>query len=113
MPKRIQRKRTKGWKLPPNTVCVTRPGRWGNPFYPGSRHMDSATPTREECVERFRRHLAFMAQALPVKLAGLLEPLRGKDLACWCAVDNQPCHADVWLALANSPPLRLRAEKED
>ena len=32
MPKRIQRKRTKGWRLPPNTVCVTRPGKWGNPF---------------------------------------------------------------------------------
>jgi hypothetical protein len=26
--------------------------------------------------------------------------LRGKDLACWCPPD-QPCHADVLLALAN------------
>lgn len=32
MPVRIQRKRTKGWKMPPNTVNVTRPGRFGNPF---------------------------------------------------------------------------------
>lgn len=32
MPERIQRKRTKGWKMPPNTVNVTRPGKWGNPF---------------------------------------------------------------------------------
>lgn len=32
MPIRIQRKRTKGWKMPPNTVSVTRPGKWGNPF---------------------------------------------------------------------------------
>lgn len=31
-PKRIQRKRTKGWTMPPNTVSVTRPGKWGNPF---------------------------------------------------------------------------------
>jgi hypothetical protein len=31
-PKRIQRKRTKGWKKPPNTVNITRPGKWGNPF---------------------------------------------------------------------------------
>ena len=31
-PQRIQRKRTKGWKMPPNTVSVTRPGKWGNPF---------------------------------------------------------------------------------
>ena len=31
-PKRIQRKRTKGWRLPPNTVCVSRPSKWGSPF---------------------------------------------------------------------------------
>lgn len=31
-PIRIQRKRTKGWKMPLNTVSVTRPGKWGNPF---------------------------------------------------------------------------------
>src|SRR5690242_7428440 len=31
-PKRIQRKREKGWKMPTNTVSVTRPGKFGNPF---------------------------------------------------------------------------------
>jgi hypothetical protein len=31
-PMRVQRKRTKGWRMPPNTVNVTRPGKWGNPF---------------------------------------------------------------------------------
>lgn len=31
-PKRIQRKRTKGWRMPENTVNVTRPGKWGNPL---------------------------------------------------------------------------------
>lgn len=33
MPKRIQLKRTKGWKMPPNTVKVDRTTKWGNPFY--------------------------------------------------------------------------------
>ena len=28
--------------------------------------------------------------------------LRGKNLACWCPLD-QPCHADVLLELANAP----------
>jgi hypothetical protein len=28
--------------------------------------------------------------------------LRGKDLVCWCPLD-QPCHADVLLQLANGP----------
>lgn len=32
MVERIQRKRTKGWKMPPNTVVVSRPSKWGNPF---------------------------------------------------------------------------------
>ncbi|MDE2442008.1 MAG: DUF4326 domain-containing protein [Betaproteobacteria bacterium] len=31
-PVRIQRKRTAGWKMPPNTVVVSRPSKWGNPF---------------------------------------------------------------------------------
>jgi hypothetical protein len=31
-PKRIQRKRTPGWKMPPNTIYVGRPTKWGNPF---------------------------------------------------------------------------------
>ena len=28
------------------------------------------------------------------------EQLRGKNLVCWCALD-QPCHADVLLKIAN------------
>jgi hypothetical protein len=31
-PQRIQRKRTKGWQMPPNTVYVGRGSKWGNPF---------------------------------------------------------------------------------
>ena len=31
-PGRVRLSRKKGWKLPPNTVSVARPGRWGNPF---------------------------------------------------------------------------------
>jgi len=32
MIERIQRKRTKGFRLPPNTVCVDRSTKLGNPF---------------------------------------------------------------------------------
>lgn len=32
----------------------------------------------------------------------ILKELRGKNLACWCALD-QPCHADVLLEIANTP----------
>lgn len=33
-PKRIQRKRTKGWRMPEGAVYVGRPTKWGNPFSP-------------------------------------------------------------------------------
>ena len=32
LPDRIQRKRVKGFTLPPNTVCITRGTDFGNPF---------------------------------------------------------------------------------
>lgn len=31
MPDRVQLRRTRGWRMPPNTVKVCRPGKWGNP----------------------------------------------------------------------------------
>jgi hypothetical protein len=33
-------------------------------------------------------------------MAANLGALKGKDLACWCQLD-QPCHADVLLEIAN------------
>jgi hypothetical protein len=89
MPQRIQRKRVKGWKMPPNTVSVCRPGKWGNPFtFANSGNVHPA--------------LRFACEVAP-----LLDvtPLRGKNLACFCALD-QMCHADVLLELANSTDTR-------
>lgn len=105
MPKRIQRKRTKGWQMPPNTVSVARPGKWGNPFIvtdriaPG-KHVAGvhywAVPTAHDAVACFREMINFR----PDMLAAAIDELRGKDLACFCRLD-QPCHADVLLELAN------------
>jgi hypothetical protein len=36
-----------------------------------------------------------------LEIAAALEELRGRDLACWCPLD-QPCHADVLLEVANA-----------
>jgi len=85
-PIRIQRQRTKGWKMPENTVSVTRPGPWGN--YAGS--------TREA----FEFDLAEMSNADRSFYLDRVKELSGKNLACWCRLD-QPCHADVLLELAN------------
>lgn len=32
MPDRLQRRRTRGWRMPADAVYVGRPTRWGNPF---------------------------------------------------------------------------------
>ena len=50
MPRRIQRKRTPGWRKPLGAVYVGRPSRWGNPFEIGV-DVDRA----EEAVARFIR----------------------------------------------------------
>jgi len=99
-PVRIQRKRTKGWKMPENAVYVGRPGMWGNPF----EVTEGRTPT--EAVNAYEIWLtdAGCTAGIPRKkfaiLAAMDELLRGKDLLCWCPLD-QPCHADILLELAN------------
>jgi hypothetical protein len=98
MPVRIQRKRTKGWRMPENTVYVGRPTKWGNPW----TVEDTYSP--ENCVDNYR---LWVAHGLPITyekhrqllFCDMVE-LRGKNLACWCRLD-QPCHADVLLEVAN------------
>jgi hypothetical protein len=84
--KRIQRKRTKGWKMPANTVYVGRPTKWGNPY----SLADGLT--REECIRNYEVWLTHELVDRP----DMLNPLKGKDLACWCPLDK-PCHVDVLL----------------
>lgn len=95
MPVRIQRKRTKGWRMSENTVVVGRPGKWGNPFVVG-RDGDAAM-----CVAKYRQ---WLINTTPEAFAATLDRMRaqlgGKNLACWCPLDR-PCHADVLLELAN------------
>ena len=91
-PRRIQRKRINGWRMPGNTKSVARPGRWGNPF-PVSGHR-----TADEAVTMFRD--ALENGALPFTVEDVRWDLAGKNLACFCRLD-QPCHADVLLETAN------------
>lgn len=90
-PKRIQRRRTKGWRMPKNAVYVGRPSIFGNPF-PGD-------------LPQFKRWLAGQVRGAGglrrIALIDRLRELRGKDLACWCPLDK-PCHADVLLEIANA-----------
>jgi hypothetical protein len=113
-PHRVQLRRIKGWKLPESTVIVSRgPGRkWGNPFRVcdlldlGARGTDAQLAAR--CVVAFESWLdghdfdwmAPESNAARDRMLLCLPDLRGKNLACWCSLD-QPCHADVLLRLAN------------
>jgi hypothetical protein len=95
-PKRIQLSRAKGRRMPKNTVKVDRTTEWGNP-YVGGAHL---TPEqRVYVVGLFRDYLGRPEQTATV--ANIRTELRGKNLACWCPLD-QPCHADVLLELANN-----------
>ena len=44
MPDRIQLRRTKGWRMPPNTVKGDRMTKWGNPFVIGCRFRGLIRP---------------------------------------------------------------------
>lgn len=98
MPKRIQRKRTKGWRMPEGAVYVGRPTKWGNPF----RVIPGETNGSTLAVGRYRRWLEEVKFRgfFPHRVPSQVGELRGKDLACWCSLD-QPCHADVLLEIAN------------
>lgn len=102
-PQRVQLRRTKGWRMPPNTAKVDRTTKWGNPFVVGKHG------TREQCVDLFHKMLAgyiCISRGPPMKVQEQYramvtadrDELRGKNLACWCSPDA-PCHADHLLKI--------------
>lgn len=94
IPERIQRQRTAGWRMPPNTVYVGRPSKWGNPFVVGETHGNfGRIRSAERAVDLFELHIGPMGNYEYDDGTHNLEELRGKNLACWCPLD-QPCHAD-------------------
>lgn len=110
-PRRVRLSRRKGWQMPPNTVKVDRSTPWGNPFF---RHGDGYPMDPACAVESFRRAVLEIGSwwpripppgkvpmAPPKTLEDVRRELRGKNLACWCPLD-QPCHADVLLEIANA-----------
>lgn len=121
MPERIQLSRRKGWRMPENTVKVSRPGKFGNPFPvkkatsttmgvtsdvwivgtwegPALWIKNSEAEAVEVAVKAYREWIDRPAQA--GLLADAKIELRGKNLACWCRTGT-PCHADVLLEKAN------------
>ncbi|NKS29268.1 DUF4326 domain-containing protein [Rhodococcus hoagii] len=113
MPQRIQRQRTKEWRMPAGAVYVGRPTKWGNPYCVGDEsafiggdqvfNLDDEPLNHREVVELFR--IALDRYVLPrITKEQIRAELAGRDLACWCPLD-QPCHADVLLEIANGGDL--------
>lgn len=108
MKKRIQRKRTRGWRKPPGAIFVGRPSKWGNPYFVGTdKHNLNpyCCKTNKEAVDRFKRQLELLKMGhqkcvLRFELADLAE-LKGKVIMCWCREDEPYCHGDILLELAN------------
>lgn len=117
MPRRVQLRRVKGWRKPPHAIVVARPTKWGNPCrwtdYPdswvsedGEHFSISVAQRRRTAVVDFEAVVRYGAGSwFPgyPNVEEIRRELAGYDLACWCPLD-QPCHADVLLALANRRP---------
>ncbi|MGW1615756.1 DUF4326 domain-containing protein [Streptomyces sp. NPDC002285] len=118
-PRRIQRRRTKGWRAPDGAVYVGRPTRFGNPYRlvrqdngwavqfgdhgVGVGTFPTGHEARRYATEAFRVWIQQAEQAEQLRLFRAL--LHGRGLTCWCPLpaDGQPdhCHAAVLLKLAN------------
>jgi len=111
MPKRVQLKRTDGWRIPPNTVIVSRQNRkpgtgYGNPynwktdyeFYPDDLKKRVAKldfscwmKLLDGFVKDFPEQRRWIIDHLP-------ELAKADYIACWCKLD-EPCHGDVLIEL--------------
>ena len=107
MPRRLQRSRRRGWRKPDGAVIVDRTSRWGNPYRLDHYQFGNADGSPAEWDERAARAMAvrdfehaLFVGVLPFTPEDVERELRGKDLVCFCPLEQQ-CHADVLLRVAN------------
>lgn len=113
-PKRVQMSRQHPWRADnPDAVIVARPSKWGNPYRVGEaltlfvgkdrvQRMEWIDPATAVALYRllWLSNWNIADARIPRSAPGDLAELAGRDLCCWCPLD-QPCHADVLLELAN------------
>ena len=127
-PVRVQRKRSKGWKMPENTISVCRPTKWGNPFKIEINKISIKDPFTNSWVfltygdisyTVWLYEMLFKADIQWVHYYELrlkhnlfqywhdhftmlkISELKGKNLACFCSLNNS-CHADFLLKTVNA-----------
>ena len=113
IPTRVQRSRTKGSKLPANTLCCTRPAPWSNPIvgkdaakwfriwlveHPGWIVGSILSLARQHGAGLHLHESADLFQTAQHYLFNL-EDLRQYDhLGCWCGPEDA-CHVDTYIEL--------------
>lgn len=131
IPQRVQLRRTRGWRKPPDTVVVARPSKWGNPFRvargedlipldngesPGGEwhlmcsdswtHQDyvvEAWPTEAEAIAAAVRRFRYWATEAPGHYDNILRHVEVlRGKNLACWCPlDGECHADVLLEIAN------------
>jgi hypothetical protein len=98
--KRVRMTRQHPWRREhPDAVRVDRSTRWGNPFTV-EEHGSRAAAVAAYREALLGGRLPGIGTRRPVTVADVRGRLAGRDLACWCPLD-EACHADVLLAVAN------------
>ncbi|KAB2976007.1 DUF4326 domain-containing protein [Streptomyces sp. SS1-1] len=122
-PRRIQRRRTKGWRAPEGARYVGRGTPFGNPWAVVQTNTGTGwavqwaghtnqhrPPGLKDFVPANGQHDAhtlavelyeIWVHAHPTLPDRIRRDLAARDLMCWCPPEL-PCHADVLLELANS-----------
>src|SRR5690606_25350676 len=73
-PRRIQRRRAKGWRMPDGAIYVGRPTKWGN----ATRPVEATRAGHQWAVEQYAVDL--WEHRLPVTPADARRELAGRDL---------------------------------
>ena len=120
IPKRIQRKRTKGYKNPPNTCYCGRGSKWGNPFVVGrplyswgkailtvaickhpnayieifNSNLFDGIVTLEKSLEYYELWIDWQIKNNSLDITDLL---KYDYLSCWCPL-SQRCHLDILIS---------------
>lgn len=113
-PRRIQRRRTPGWRAPLDSqgrpaVYVGPASRFGNPFTQRLAEELGYENPRAACVGAFDEWLSGSRDMWQSdegdrrreRILSSLHLLRGRDLACTCT-EADVCHADVLIRRANA-----------
>ena len=95
---RILNKREVG--VPAGAIYIGRGSKWGNPYKIGDTYNIIKSLDAEWACRLYHSDIEKRSMALPFVKEEIIKELRGKNLACWCGLD-ETCHADILLEIAN------------